>query len=190
MLEVFDFCAEGGTALHQRTAGGTDGSGKRAGRQSDPSDQRAADRRDQPGFARGGADGTFSRRSFVPAEFDPDPDSFADGAAGRYPAVLVQFFLKKYNTAYGKNIFGTDAASPDGFAAARVAGKCAGAGERHLQRVHNGHGRFHRFGRFAGATATAGVARRGRRRLEAAVARRDAKVATSGACWECARATG
>src|SRR2546427_4447057 len=52
MLEVFDFCAEGGTALHQRTAGGTDGNGKRAGRQSDPSDQRAADRRDQPGFAR------------------------------------------------------------------------------------------------------------------------------------------
>src|SRR5260370_5573273 len=35
---------------------------------------------------RGGAGGTFSRRSFLPAQFDPDPDSFAYRTAGRNSA--------------------------------------------------------------------------------------------------------
>jgi DNA-binding NtrC family response regulator len=123
---------------------------------------------------RGGAGGTFSRRSFLPAQFDPDPDSFADGAAGRYPAAGA-IFLEEIQHRLREKHIRADTAGADGFAAARVAGKCAGIGDRHLQRVHNGDGRFHRSGGFAGATATPGGARRGRRRLEAAVARRGAK---------------
>src|SRR5467141_2638616 len=86
-------------------------------------DQRAADRRDEPGFTRGGAGGTFPRRSFLPAEFDPDPHSFADGTAGRYSAAGA-IVPEEIQHRVWKKHFRADAAGADGAAAARVAGKC------------------------------------------------------------------
>src|SRR5260370_8220420 len=84
--------------------------------------QRAADRRDQPGFARGGAGRTFSRRSFLPAEFDPDTHSFADRAAGRHSAAGA-IFPEEIQTRLRKKHSRADAAGASRFASPTLAGQ-------------------------------------------------------------------
>ena len=54
---------------------------------------------------RGGAGGTFSRRSFLPAQSIQIRIPSLTERLEDIP-LLVQFFLKKYNTAYGKTFSG------------------------------------------------------------------------------------
>jgi len=105
--------------------------------------------------------GHFSRRSLLPAEFDSDTDSITDGAAGRHSAAGA-IFPEEVQQRLRKKYFGVNAAGADRIAAACVAWECAGARERHLQRMHHSDGRFYRLGGFAGTIATAGCAFPGR----------------------------
>ena len=50
--------------------------------------------------------------------------------------LLMQFFLKKYNDAYGRKISGLTRRAQNGDAAAFLAGKRAGTGKRDFERVH------------------------------------------------------
>jgi DNA-binding NtrC family response regulator len=130
---------------------------------------------------RGGAGGTFSRRSFLPAQFDPDPDSFADGTAGRYPAAGA-IFPEEIQHRLRKDIFGLTRRTQTVFAAAHVAGKCARVGERHLQRVHNGHGRFHRSGGFGRSNCNTGSRAPWKATIGSRCRSKRCKSCTSGAC--------
>lgn len=67
--------------------------------------------------------------------------------------LLVQFFLKKYNDAYGKNIAGLTRRAQTVLFAASVAGKCSRTGKCHLDCPQHGDRGLHRSQRSAGAFA-------------------------------------
>jgi len=89
--------------------------------------------------------------------------------------LLVQFFLKKYNEAYGKTISGLTPPRASGAAAACVARERARTGERYLQRLHHDWRRLHRPGRLPGRPGARRAADGGGRRVSPLVSRRNAQ---------------
>ena len=69
---------------------------------------------------------------------------------------LITFFVKKYNTAYEKQIQGLTRRAQAVLLQARLARQCARTRKRHLQRRAGRAERFHRRARSAGAPAKAG----------------------------------